>query len=129
MPVQVSICGCCQGEGRSGVMWGSMLRHMRMRRRRRSHVRMGMAAMFAMVSMPENRQARLVMMRMGMRACRLRGVCMGMGVTSTLVRMPERPKVGNSRGHEEDKRNPPTQECLLPAAPPYTHRFNPSGDR
>ena len=76
------------------MMWGSMLRPMRMRRRRRFRVRMGMASMFAMVSMSEDRQTRLVMMRMGMRACRLRGVCMGMGVTPTRVRMPERTKVG-----------------------------------
>jgi hypothetical protein len=95
MPVQVSIHGCGQDGSRSGVMWGSMLRHMRMHRRRRSRVRMGMASMFAMVRMmPEDRQTRLVMMRMGMRACRLRGVCMGMGVTPTRVRMPERTKVG-----------------------------------
>jgi hypothetical protein len=94
MPVQVSIRGCGQDGSRSGVMWGSMLRPMRMRRRRRFRVRMGMASMFAMVSMSEDRQTRLVMMRMGMRACRLRGVCMGMGVTSTRVRMPERTKVG-----------------------------------
>ena len=99
-----------------------------MHRRCRSRVRMGMASMFAMVSMPEDRQTRLVMMRMGMRACRLRGVCMGMGVTSTLVRMPERPKVGYSRCNEEEKRKPPARECLLPAVPPYTHRFYPSGN-
>ena len=99
------------------MMWG-MLRHMCMRRRRRSRVRMGMAAMFAMVSMPEDRRTRLVMMRVGMRTCRLREVCMGMGVTSTLVRMPERAKVGDSRGNKEEKCKPPAQECLLPAAPP-----------
>ena len=53
MPVQVSIRGCGQGGGRSGVLWGGMLGGMRMRRR--SRMRMGMASMIAMVSMPEDR--------------------------------------------------------------------------
>jgi hypothetical protein len=89
---------------------------------------MDMATMFTLVRVPKARQTRLVMMRMGMRACRLRGVCMGMGVTSTLVRVPERAKVGYGRGNEEEKRKQPDRERLLPATPPYTHRFNPSGD-
>jgi hypothetical protein len=101
---------------------------MRMRRRRGTLLRMGMASLCTLMNMPEDCQTLFVMMLMGRRVCSLRETWMGMGVASASMRMPERAKARHSCRDEEKKRKPSAKEHLLPAAPPHMHLFNSSSD-